>query len=182
MSTVAASAADVPSIPNRGRRYWVRTIAFWFFTLWLSFENVAGSIWDLLQIDYVRWVMTHLGYPHYLLLIIGACKFPCAVVLMLPGLPRLKEWAYAGAVINYGGAAASHFFAGDPLGQVVSPLGFVAFALGSWALRPPDRRLLSVSPTTKVRPLAWAVPLVLIGVFVVLSFVMLSTAPPVPPR
>jgi hypothetical protein len=85
-------------------------------------------------------------------------------------------------VINYGGAAASHFFAGDPLGQVVSPLGFVVFALGSWALRPPDRRLPSVSPTTKVRPLAWAVPLVLIGVFVVLSFVMLSTAAPVPPR
>jgi DoxX-like family len=93
MSTIAASAStDVPATPTRGRRYWIRTIAFWFVTLNLAFEMVAGSIWDLLQIEYVRGVMTHLGYPHYILIIIGVCKFPCAVAVMVPRFPRLKEW------------------------------------------------------------------------------------------
>jgi DoxX-like family len=40
---------------------------------------------------------------------------------MVPRFPRLKEWAYAGAVINYGGAAASHFLAGDPVDKVAEP-------------------------------------------------------------
>jgi hypothetical protein len=35
-------------------------------------------------------------------------KVPCAIVLLLPGLPRLKEWAYSGAVFNYSGAFASY--------------------------------------------------------------------------
>src|SRR5262245_20325845 len=144
MLTVEASApavSDVPSSRTRDRRYWIRTIAFWFVTLQLCFENVAGSIWDLLQIEYVRGVMTHLGYPHYRLPILGVCKFPCAVVLMIPRFPRLKEWAYAGAVINYGGASASHFLAGDAAGTSLAPLGYLALALASWALRSPDRRL-----------------------------------------
>ncbi len=37
-------------------------------------------MWDLLRIEYVRVVLTHLGYPLYLLLILGAWKLPCAVV------------------------------------------------------------------------------------------------------
>jgi hypothetical protein len=88
--------------------------------------------------------------------------------------------AYAGAVINYGGAAASHFLAGDPADKVAGPLMYVAFALASWALRSPDRRLPQASPTTGVRPVAWIVPLVVIGVFTLISFLTLSMAPPPP--
>jgi hypothetical protein len=45
---------------------------------------VAGSLWDLLRIEYVRDVMTHLGYPLYMLSILGAWKLPCAVTLLVP--------------------------------------------------------------------------------------------------
>jgi hypothetical protein len=44
------------------------------------FEMVAGSLWDLMGIEYVRVVMNHLGYPLYLLLILGAWKIAGAAV------------------------------------------------------------------------------------------------------
>jgi len=44
---------------------------------------MAGSMWDLLQIEYLRVVTVHLGYPLYLLLVLGVWKLPCAVVPML---------------------------------------------------------------------------------------------------
>jgi hypothetical protein len=102
-----------------------------------------GGAWDLLRIPYVRTVIVHLGYPTYFLLIIGTWKIPCAAALLAPRFPRLKEWAYAGAVFNYTGALASHLAVGDGVSSWAGPLIFAAITLASWALRPPNRRLQS---------------------------------------
>jgi hypothetical protein len=48
-----------------------RTIAYWALTLIVGWEMVAGSMWDLLQIEYGRRVAEHLGYPPYLGFILG---------------------------------------------------------------------------------------------------------------
>lgn len=101
----------------QGRATWVRIIAYWLFTIVVAFEMAAGGLWDLLRIEYVRLVLTHLGYPLYLLYIIGVPRIPCALALLAPRFPRLKEWAYAGAFFNYTGAAASHLLAGDHASQ-----------------------------------------------------------------
>lgn len=111
MSEVAVAIGS--AAPARGHVRTVRSCGFWICTILVSGEMVVGSVWDLLQIEYVRSVFHHLGYPLYLLTIIGVCKLPCGLTLLVPRFPRLKEWAYAGAVINYGGAAASHLFVGD---------------------------------------------------------------------
>src|SRR5262245_65481771 len=107
-----------------GRRFWIRTIAYWACTAIVAWEMAAGSLWDLLRIEYVRSIFDHLGYPHFLLSIIGVWKLPCAAALLAPRFPRLKEWAYAGAVFNYTGAAASHLLAGDGPGRWMGPLLF----------------------------------------------------------
>src|SRR5689334_14790784 len=114
-----------------------RTIGYWLVTLVIAWEMVAGSMWDLLQIQFVRDVFTHLGYPFYLLTIIGAWKLPFAFVVLSPRLLRLKEWAYAGAIFNYTGAAASHLLAGDGAPKWAGPVVFAVLTLASWALRPP---------------------------------------------
>jgi DoxX-like family len=62
----------------------------------------------------------------------------------MPGFPRIKEWAYAGAVITYASAVASHMIVGDGIGRVVAPSVLLALTLVSWALRPP--RLMSRRP------------------------------------
>lgn len=80
-------------------RIGARFIGYWVLTLIIAFEMVAGSMWDLLRVEYVRTVFAHLGYPIYLLTILGVWKLPCAVVLFVPRFPRLKEWAYAGVIM-----------------------------------------------------------------------------------
>jgi DoxX-like family len=63
------------------------------------------------------------------------------VVLLAPRLPRLKEWAYAGILINMIGAAASYVATRQPLSNLIAPAMFAGLAILSWALRPPTRRL-----------------------------------------
>ena len=106
----------------QGRSAWVRAIAYWLLTIVVAFEMAAGSLWDLLRIEYVRVVITHLGYPIYFLFIIGIWKLPCALALLAPRFPRLKEWAYAGAFFNYTGAGFSHLLGGDGADKWVGPL------------------------------------------------------------
>jgi uncharacterized membrane protein YphA (DoxX/SURF4 family) len=114
-----------------------RVIAYWIATAFIASELALGGVWDLLQIDLVRDVVEHLGYPTYLLIIMGVWKIPGAVALLIPRFPRLKEWAYAGAVITYASAIASHMTVGDGLGRVIAPIMFLVLTIISWALHPP---------------------------------------------
>ena len=85
-------------------------------------------------------ILTHLGYPLYFMTIIGVWYMLAGVALLAPRFPRIKEWAYAGLVINYTGAAASHLAMGDGVGALVAPTMLTSLTVASWALRPPARR------------------------------------------
>jgi hypothetical protein len=152
---------------------------FWVLTTIVVAETVAGSLWDLLRIEYVRGVFVHLGYPFYLLTILGVWKLPGAAVILAPGLPRLKEWAYAGVFFEYSGAAASHFLVHDAVGKWLGPLIFAAMTMASYALRPPERRLaVSAAPRPLRRHWVWTIITVL-GL-VLLSLLTLPKGGPPP--
>jgi hypothetical protein len=85
-------------------------------------------------------VMQHLGYPLYLLTILGVCKPLAGIVLLVPGFPRLKEWAYAGSFVSLIGALVSDALCGYDV-YVIFALGFAILTLVSWALRPQSRTL-----------------------------------------
>ena len=82
-----------------------------------------------------------MGYPTYLMTMLGVWYALAGVALLAPRLPRLKEWAYAGLLFNYTGAAASHLVVGDRAGGLLGPFVFTGFLVASWALRPPARCL-----------------------------------------
>lgn len=155
-----------------------RAFAYWVFTLIVAFELAAGGLWDLLRIEYVRVVLTHLGYPLYLLYILGIPRIPCALVLLVPGFSRLKEWAYAGAFFDYAGAAASHLLVGDRTGEWLAPLVFSAFTITSWALRPKTRRLSRSASATEMHAIAWAVPVLIVVAMLVVAFFTLPKGAP----
>jgi uncharacterized membrane protein YphA (DoxX/SURF4 family) len=111
-----------------------RSILFWVATASVAAELAVGGVWDLLRIDYVRDVVDHLGYPTYLLTIMGVWKIPGAIVLLIPRFPRLTEWVYAGAVINYASAAASHLVVGDGITAIIGPVALLGLTVTSWAL------------------------------------------------
>jgi hypothetical protein len=46
-------------------------VAYWFFTALVAYEMVAGALWAVLQLEYPRANLARLGYPHYLLDILG---------------------------------------------------------------------------------------------------------------
>jgi hypothetical protein len=162
--------------PTSGAR--IRTIAYWIFTILLVFELAAGSLWNLLQIEWVRFQLNHLGYPLYFADILGVWLIGGAAVIIAPGLPQLKEWAYAGSFFHFSGAVASHLLAGDGVRTWLAPLVFLMFVILSWALRPADRRVPNAERAPETRPLAWAVPVGILLLLLVVSYLTLPEGPP----
>ena len=113
-----------------------RAIAYWTATALLALEMLLGSLWDLSRFHLAVEIVTRLGYPVYMLAIIGTWKLLAVPALLMPGYPRLKEWTYAGIFFLMTGAIASHAASGDGKG-VIMPLIVVLLAVASWALRPP---------------------------------------------
>lgn len=102
-------------------------ISYWIITGLLSFFIVGGAIPDILQIQGAIDLFTELGYPQYLLLIVGWAKILGVIGIMQTKWPFLREWAYAGLVIDLLGAFVSHtIVAGgfDPL-SIPSLVGLV---------------------------------------------------------
>ena len=165
-------------IVTLARVRWSRTrpIAYWISTVLLVFELIAGSVWNLVQIEWVHVQLNHLGYPLCFAYILGVWQIGGAAVIIAPGFPRVKEWAYAGAFFEFSGAVASHLLAGDGVEVWWVPLVYSAIVIVSWALRPADRRLSNAGLVPEPRPLAWAVP---VGIFLLLYVVAYLTLPAV---
>lgn len=90
---------------------------------------------------------TKAGYPQHLRIVLGILKPLAAVILLLPGLPLLKEWAYAGVAVTWVMAFIAHYAAGDPPQTWGMPLFLLALLMVSYFTRPAGRRLaLSPAP------------------------------------
>lgn len=120
-----------------------RRIAYWVVTALIGFELVHGALWDfnVLNQGYINGILEHLGYPMYLGPILGVCKLMAVTIILVPGLLLLKEWAYSGLTILFTGAFVSHEVVGDALVQSIWSLLFGLLVIGSWALRPANRRI-----------------------------------------
>lgn len=133
------------------KRQKLRTIAYWVATILGPASFVIGGTLFLARAEQPSTALAELGYPPYLLKILGVWKIGGAITSVLPGLPRLKEWMYAGFFFELTGAAASHALAGQSVGKVLQPVLFLVFVLASWALRPASRRLPDVTNPTAAR-------------------------------
>ena len=126
----------------------MKTTLYWISTALVSAGFLLGGVLDLLHVPPVVQAITTLGYPAYLATLLGGWKVLGVAAVVSPGLPRLKEWAYAGMLFDLSGAAFSHAASGDPAGKVAVPLVFLALAAASWALRPASRRLGELLPAS----------------------------------
>src|SRR5438552_401920 len=122
-------------------------IFYWATTSLIALETFAGGVMDLthgrtnvFSGPTVVEVVTSLGFPVYVLGILGIWKISGAITLVVPRFLRLKEWAYAGIVFELSGAAASQAIRGQP-NDIIASLVLLVLALSSWALRPPNRIL-----------------------------------------
>jgi uncharacterized membrane protein YphA (DoxX/SURF4 family) len=118
-----------------------RTIAYWITTILGPASFVIGGYLHLTRDPQVMTTLAHLGYPPYFASILGAWKLLGAIAIVVPGIPRVKEWAYAGFFFDLTGAAATRAFVGDGAADIAAPLVFLALVAASWALRPASRQL-----------------------------------------
>ncbi len=109
-------------------------IIYWSLTGLLCAFFVFDGIGGIAQVDAGKDAMMKLGYPFYLLTIVGVSKLLGVVGLLQPKYKTLKEWAYAGFVINVIGAALSWVFAHGPIFNIILPLIFLVLILISYHL------------------------------------------------
>lgn len=117
-------------------------IIYWIATIWLALGMFSTGIVQLMRMKEEVDVMTGLGYPSYLLIIIGIWKLLGVIAVLLPKFPLLKEWAYAGFFFIMLGAICSHIAVGNPVKEIFPPLLLLVLTVLSWYFRPPSRKLL----------------------------------------
>ncbi|GHE30492.1 DoxX family protein [Sphingobacterium griseoflavum] len=116
-------------------------IIYWIATIWLSLGMVSTGIVQLIQMDEEVQKMDALGYPSYLLTIIGVWKILGVLTILLPRFPLVKEWAYAGFFFLLSGAVFTHVAMADGPMEYVGPALLLLLTGLSWYFRPPNRKL-----------------------------------------
>lgn len=119
-------------------------IIYWIATIWLSLGMFATGIVQLIRTKEETDRMVHLGYPLYLLTIIGIWKFLGVIVVLLPKFPLLKEWTYAGFFFVMSGAIISHLAIDDHAKELFGPALLLVLTVVSWYFRPADRKTNSI--------------------------------------
>lgn len=120
-------------------------IIYWIATGWLSLGMVSTAIVQLMHSPEEVTVIQNLGYPVYVLTILGVWKLLGVIAILMPGLPVLKEWAYAGFIFAMSGAMISHFAAGEAFTTTLPALLLLVLALISWHFRPATRKLVPIN-------------------------------------
>jgi len=116
-------------------------IIYWIATLWLSLGMVSSALVQLFKVQTEVDFISRLGYPGYFMTIIGVWKIFGVIVLLMPKLPLLKEWAYAGFFFAMSGAAVSHLAAGTA-NEIFPSLLLLTLTIVSWNFRPVDRKII----------------------------------------
>jgi hypothetical protein len=117
-------------------------IAYWLCTVYIAVTSLVAGVLDLARAQPLWGELVRLGYPPHFGAVLGTWKVLGALALVAPRRPLLKEWAYAGLFVDFSGAIVAHAAAGDGVGSFVGPLLSIAALVGSWSLRPRDRRLV----------------------------------------
>jgi hypothetical protein len=90
-------------------------ILYWIFNGLFAFLMMGSGIPDILSADVaVKGMHNVLGYPLYFIPFIGVAKALGALTIIIPGYPKLKEWAYAGLFFDLIGATYSIIACGQP--------------------------------------------------------------------
>ena len=123
----------------------VRMIAYWGSTALVA-VLLLGSLSYLTGSEQVVSGFAKAGYPQHLRIVLGMAKPVAAIVLLVPGLALLKEWAYAGATFAWIMAFISARASGEPVQVWIVPPVLLSLLAISYATRPLSRRLAGARP------------------------------------
>ena len=109
---MGASATTQSAVAKAQRR---NKIIYWILTVLMFVPGTLGAFAEVFTngpASIVK-IMVFLGFPLYIMKILGVAKIFGGIAILTGKLPRLKEWAYAGFAFDYLGATASHLIRHD---------------------------------------------------------------------
>jgi uncharacterized membrane protein YphA (DoxX/SURF4 family) len=115
-----------------------RKIAYWISTVIVAGLSLLAARSYLSGDPHVTQAFARLGYPQQLRIILGIAKPLGAIILVIPGVPRLKEWAYAGFTFAWTCAFVSHYLVKD-FPTAFMPLALLVILAVSYWTRPAGR-------------------------------------------
>ncbi|MEO6000720.1 MAG: DoxX family protein [Chitinophagaceae bacterium] len=107
-------------------------IIYWIFTCLFAFMMLASSIPDIFSAKVAMEGFSQMGMPVYILPFLGIAKTLGVIAILVPGFPRIKEWAYAGLVFDLLGATYSIAASGQALANWIFMALPLALAAGSY--------------------------------------------------
>jgi hypothetical protein len=123
-------------------------IIYWVATLWLALGMTVTGVGQLIKMKEGAGGLdsiAHLGYPVYVLTMLGILKVLGVVAVLIPKFPLLKEWAYAGFFFLMTGAFYSHLANGDEAKELFGPILLMILTVVSWYFRPASRKIISLA-------------------------------------
>lgn len=114
---------------------------YWISTILLSLGMLFGGLAQIFRVKENVEGIIHLGYPIYLMSILGVWKVLGVIAILIPKFTLLKEWAYAGFFFAMSGAVISHVTIGDGFIHYIAPLIFTLLTAVSWYYRPLNRKI-----------------------------------------
>ena len=118
--------------------YWICTILFVLLMLFSSAGGLQPST------GAIKIMHDFLGYPVYFIQFLSIAKLLGCIGILIPGYPRIKEWAYAGFFFLMSGAVFSHVAVGDPFKEDIPSLLLLVLTAVSWNFRPAARKLIMI--------------------------------------
>ena|ERR1700750_109791 len=79
-------------------------IIYWIVTVIFALFMASTAVPDVMLVPDAVKFMQHLGYPNYFTVFIGVAKILGAIAILIPGFPKIREWAYAGLFFDLIGA------------------------------------------------------------------------------
>ncbi len=116
-----------------------RKIAYWGATGLVGIVPLLAAFSYLSAAPEAVENFRHVGYPQQLRVLLGIGKLAGAIVLLLPRLPTLKEWAYAGFTFMWIAATVAHYLADDGAVTLL-PVVLLGSLAVSYTTRPANRR------------------------------------------
>ncbi|MES2688907.1 MAG: DoxX family protein [Bacteroidota bacterium] len=107
-------------------------ILYWIFTGVVILTMGVFSIFNVIGTEDSVKIFNDLHYPLYIMPFLGIAKILGTIAILIPGYPRVKEWAYAGLTFDVLGAWYSAIAMGTPFAQHIFMGMFLVPIIGSY--------------------------------------------------
>lgn len=120
-----------------------KAVTYWIATGFVVCIMTISGVLAVAHAPSMMAGLAHLGYPAYFSNLLGVAKLVGVCVLLVPGMVKLKEWAYVGFGITILSASYSHLLSGDGVLAALEPLVTFAALVISYLARPTSRKFVT---------------------------------------